>query len=79
MALQLNTGLGGGFALGTWPGTAGTNANASPQGPANAAEAGFGTTASAGEGGRSGRTTGFLSVATISFGVLVWIWWSLPR
>lgn len=76
--MQLNTGLGGGFALAAWPGTAGTNANATPQGPYNAAQAGFGTTAGGG-GKLSGHTVGVLSVGTVALGLLVYVWWALPR
>ena len=61
-----------------WPGTSGTNANASPQGPATAAAAGFGT--SVGGGGRiDAKTGGVLSVGTLALAALVYIWWSLPR
>lgn len=76
--MQLDTGIGGGFALGTWPGTSGTNANASPQGPATAAEAGFGTTAG-GSGGGGGKVFGVLSVGTLALIGLAVLWWSLPR
>lgn len=78
--MMLNSGLGGGFALAAWPGTAGTSANASPQGPRTAAAQGFGTVAAGDSGGRlDGKTTGVLSVGTISLALLVYIWWSLPR
>ena len=76
--MQLGTNLGGGFALASWPGTAGTNAQGSPQGPQTAAEAGFGVTVGGG-GGMSGTTTGVLSVGTLALAALVWIWYSLPR
>lgn len=76
--MQLQTGLGGAFALGTWPGTNGTSANASPQGPMTAAQQGFGVQAG-GAGKVSGRTIGVLSTSTISLALLVYIWWSLPR
>jgi hypothetical protein len=76
--MQLGNGLSGGFALAAWPGTAGTNANASPQGPRTAAEAGFGTTVG-GQAKMSGTTTGVLSVGTLALAALVWIWYSLPR
>ncbi len=77
MSLNLQAGIGGGFGH-AWPGTAGTNANASPQGPRTAAEAGFGV--SAGGGGKmAARTTGVLSVGTLALAALVWIWYSLPR
>jgi len=74
MALQLN--LGGGTQA-AWPGVAGTNANASPQGPATAASAGFGVSA----GGMSlgGTAMGVLSVGTLALAALIYIWWSLPR
>ena len=75
--MQLNTGLGGGFALAAWPGTAGTNANATPQGPYNAAHAGFGTTAGGG-GKLSGHTGGGLSVGTVGLGPPVARGWALP-
>lgn len=76
---MFSTGLQGGFALGTWPGTQGTSAQASPQGP-SAASAGFGTTASNGDaGGRDAVTTSVLVTGTISLAVLAFIWWSLPR
>lgn len=74
---MLNTGLGGGFSLAAWPGTVGTNANASPQGPATAAEAGFGV--SVGGTKMSATTSGVLSVGTLALAALVWIWWALPR
>ena len=77
MALNLQTGLGGGLNLG-WPGTSGTSANASPQGPATAAQQGFGTKV-IGQRSMSGTAMGVLSVGTISLGLLIWLWWSLPR
>jgi hypothetical protein len=78
--MQLQSGLSGGFALAAWPGTTGTNANASPQGPATAAAAGFGTTASGDASGRlDGKTFGILSVGTLALGALIYIWWALPR
>lgn len=71
MGLSLNMGA-------AFPGTAGTNANASPQGPSTAAAAGFGT--SVGASSRlDGKTTGVLSVGTLALAVLAYIWWSLPR
>jgi hypothetical protein len=73
MGLSLDMGMGAAF-----PGTRGTNASASPQGPATAAAAGFGT--SVGESGRlDGKTTGVLSVGTFALVALIYIWWSLPR
>ena len=77
--MQLNTGLGGGFALASWPGVNGTSANASPQGPATAAQAGFGVQAGGGGGRLDAKTFGVLSVGTIALGLLVYIWWALPR
>ena len=73
MPLILNSGFNVNY-----PGTKGTNANASPQGPATAAEAGFGTTVG-GRGGLDGKTTGVLSVGTLALAGLLYIWWSLPR
>jgi hypothetical protein len=72
MGLNLQTGISA-----AWPGTAGTNAGASPQGPATAAAAGFGTTA--GGSGVDGKTAGVLSVGTLALAALIYIWWSLPR
>lgn len=73
------TGLQGGFALGTWPGTQGTSAQASPQ-ASSAATAGFGTTASAaGDGGRDPITTSVLVTGSLAFIGLVLIYCSLPR
>jgi hypothetical protein len=73
MGLSLDMGMGAAF-----PGTQGTNANASPQGPRTAAAAGFGT--SVGESGRlDGKTGGVLSVGTLALAALIYIWWSLPR
>lgn len=73
MGLSLDMGMGAAF-----PGTQGTNANASPQGPRTAAAAGFGT--SVGETGRlDAKTTGVLSVGTLALAALIYIWWSLPR
>lgn len=76
--LYLQTGLSGGFG-GTFPGVAGTAAQASPQGPSTAAQAGFGVNMATGSSGGDGKTTGVLSVGTISLALLVFIWWSLPR
>jgi hypothetical protein len=56
----------------------GTSTWASPQGPQTATQAGFGTTAGGG-GGASRVTHGVLSAGAISLGLLVWLWWSLPR
>ena len=76
--MRLNTGLGGGFAMGAWPGTNGTAANASPQGPSTASAAAYGTTAGGG-GGPDGMVLGVLSVSTLALAALIYIWWSLPR
>jgi hypothetical protein len=76
MGLNLQTSLSGYGAA--WPGTAGTNAKASPQGPATAAQAGFGTTVG-GSGRLDAKTGGVLSVGTLALAALVYIWWSLPR
>lgn len=75
--MLLQTGLGG-FGHVAYPGSVGTNANASPQGPRTPAEAGFGVSGGAG-GSMSGTTTGVLSVGTLALVALVWIWYSLPR
>jgi hypothetical protein len=56
----------------------GTATWASPQAPQTATQAGFGTVAG-GSGATSRVTYGILSAGTISLGLLVWIWWSLPR
>jgi hypothetical protein len=76
MGLSLQTSLSGyGSAF---PGTAGTNAGASPQGPRTAAAAGFGTSVG-GSGRLDAVTGGVLSVGTLALAALVYIWWSLPR
>lgn len=73
--LNLNMGMG---TRAAFPGTSGTNAQASPQGPRTAAAAGFGTTV--GESGQlDGKTSGVLSVGTLALAALIFIWWSLPR
>lgn len=76
---MLRTGLGGGFAMASWPGAQGTAANASPQGPRTASQAAYGVTAGEGGGGPDGKTVGVLSVGTFALAALVYIWWSLPR
>lgn len=77
--MQLSTGLEGRFFGASWPGTQGTAANASPQGPrTTAAAAAYGTTAGSG-GGPDGKTVGVLSVGTFALAALIYIWWSLPR
>lgn len=75
---MFQTGLNSQFSVG-WPGVAGTNAGASPQGPATAAQAGFGVSAGGGSGKISAVTGGVLSVGTLALAALVYIWWSLPR
>jgi hypothetical protein len=75
---MLQTGLEGGFALGTWPGTKGTAVNANPQGPRSSTAAAYGTTAD-GPGGMDGHVIGVLSTSTLALILLVYIWWSLPR
>lgn len=75
---MFQTGLGANFSLGTWPGTQGTSAQASPQGP-TAATAGFGTTASGGSSGPDPLTTSVLASGTAALVLLGIIWWSLPR
>ncbi len=55
----------------------GTATWASPQGPQTATEAGFGTVA--GGGGVSRVTHGVLSAGALSLGILIFLWWSLPR
>jgi len=79
--MQLETGLGGGFALAQWPGTEGTAAGASPQGPRTAAGAAFGVSAGGGgvEAQASTTATGFLSVGTLALVALLFVWWSLPE
>lgn len=56
----------------------GTSTWASPQGPQTATQAGFGTVAG-GSGDVSRVTTGVLSAGTIALGLLIWLWYSLPR
>lgn len=75
---MFSTGLQGGFALGTWPGTQGTSAQASPQ-ASSVPTAGFGTTASNDGGGTDPVTTSVLLTGTAALVALVVIWYSLPR
>jgi hypothetical protein len=78
--MQLDTGLGGGFALANWPGSQGTAAGASPQGPTTAAGAGFGVSSGGGSMEAHGQavTTGFLSIGTLALVGLLFVWWTLP-
>jgi len=57
----------------------GTATWASPQAPQTATQAGFGTVAGGGGGNVSRVTHGVLSAGAISLGLLIFIWWSLPR
>ena len=72
---QGGAGQSGGY---TQQASKGTATWASPQGPQSATQAGFGTIAGGSPG--TGRVThGVLSAGSISLGLLIWIWWSLPR
>ena len=65
----------GGYTSGASNGTA---TWASPRAPQTATQAGFGTVA--GDSGIPSRVcAGVLSAGAISLGLLIWIWWSLPR
>ena len=57
----------------------GTATWASPAGPQTATQAGFGTIAGGGNSGPSKATGMVLSGGVIALGLLVYIWWSLPR
>jgi hypothetical protein len=57
----------------------GTATWASPAGPQTATAAGFGTIAGGNGGSMSRVGTGVLSAGAISLGLLIFIWWSLPR
>jgi hypothetical protein len=72
------TGLQTNFALGTWPGTQGTSAQASPQ-ASTAATAGFGTTAANAGGAPDPVTTSVLVAGTAALVGLVLVYLSLPR
>lgn len=75
---NLAPGLGGSVFSGGYTNMAsrGTATWASPTGPQTATQAGFGTVA----GGSAGRVTrGVLSAGSIAFGLLIVIWWTLPR
>jgi hypothetical protein len=81
MLPNMASGLGasvfaGGYTVGASNGTA---TWASPQGPQTATEAGFGTVAGGGGGPVHRVTYGVLSAGAISLGLLIFIWWSLPR
>lgn len=56
----------------------GTSTWASPQGPQTATQAGFGTVAG-GNAPVSTVTYGVLSAGTVALGLLIWLWWTLPR
>lgn len=75
---MFSTGLQGNFALGSWPGTQGTSAQASPQ-AASIPTAGFGTTAGNDSGGTDPVTTSVLITGTAALVGLAIIWYSLPR
>lgn len=76
---MFDTGLrGGGHFQMAFPGSNGTAANASPQGPRTAAAQGFGTSAG-GDSDWDNKTIGVLSVGTFALAALVWIWYALPR
>lgn len=76
---MLNTGLNASVFAGGYTDMAsrGTATWASPAGPQTATQAGFGTVA--GGGGASRVTHGVLSAGAIALGLLIFIWWSLPR
>jgi hypothetical protein len=77
---MFNTGLGASVFSGGYTNMAsrGTATWASPQGPATATQAGFGTIA--GNNGSASRVThGVLSAGAISLALLIFVWWSLPR
>lgn len=78
--MQLQSGLGGSFALAQWPGAEGTAANPTAQGPRTAAGAAFGVTAGGGgvDAQANATATGFLSVGTFALVALLFVWWSLP-
>lgn len=75
--MQIHTGLGSGLTVG-WPGSTGTNANASPQGPATAASQGFGVQ-SPGQNKWSPHALGVMTVGTLALVGLAALWWALPR
>jgi hypothetical protein len=56
----------------------GTATWASPAGPQTATVAGWGTVAGGG-GGMTRVGTGVLSTGAICLGLLIFVWWSLPR
>lgn len=77
---MLQTGLSSSVFAGGYTNMAskGTAAGPSASGPRTATQAGFGTIAGGGGGGtRVGL--GFITAGTLSLGLLIWIWWSLPR
>lgn len=76
--MMLDTGLGGGFALASWPGTNGTAANPNPAGPSTAGEAAFGVTAG-GEQSMSAEAGLTITVGAAALIFLVAVWWALPK
>ena len=78
MAFKMNVGLQGSGTAAGWPGTAGTAAGASAQGPRTIAQQAYGTVA----GDTMGpRTSGIALMGGGAFALaaMVFIWWSLPR
>jgi len=77
--LQLNTGLGASvFAEGGYPGAATPAAAGIPQGPTSIGQKAFGIVT----GGEGMYRTGLwasIGGGGLALGLLVFIWWSLPR
>jgi len=78
--MNLAPGLGASVFAGGYTNMAsnGTATWASPQAPQTATQAGFGTVAG-GPAAATRVTHGVLSAGAISLGLLIFIWWSLPR
>jgi hypothetical protein len=80
MAISLDTGLGASAFAGGYPSAATpAAAGASPQGPRTIGAKAFGITTGGGGGGPATAGPGSPGVAAVSFLVLVYIWWALPR
>lgn len=76
---MLQTGLGASVFAGGYPGAAvPAAASASPQGPSTVGQQAFGIVAGD-AGGSNGPLYAVVGGGAIALGLMVFIWWSLPR
>jgi hypothetical protein len=81
MPLQLQTGLNGNASVfaGGFPGAAVPDAAGIPEGPRTIGQRSFGVTLGGGAGGPATAGLGSTMIGAASLGLLIFIWWSLPR